>query len=238
MTPASNAEIVAENLPNGYLVTFPWGAHGQLFDNDCADQITRDFLNSPSLVPDSACLGEYQSPNFYAPRDVIMLPVTFKLLQLDESVLPGTLLLILGLLGLLSAWFFLPLAWLVNMFSDKSENAPALSCSLRLATPLALLNAAVLAAFIGAYIFAVFSSLDGDGQFLLFFGLPGDFRPIFILPLFSIILTIGMLILGLQGWFSEAWSLLRKIYYSSLGFSAMLVLVILLFSGMLLAFFA
>lgn len=238
VTPASNADQVAAFLPNSYNITFPWGAHGQIFDNACADQIVQDFLDAPSPEPDTACLIDYQSPNFFAPRDIIMLPVTLKLLRLDASVVPGLLGLLAGFFGLLSAWFFLPLAWFIGKLQSPAPDAPKTSCFLRLATPLALLNGALMGIFLLAYFVAIIESLDGDLQFLLFFGLPGAFRPIFILPLLALMLTFGMMLMSLMGWFSEAWHVLRKIYYSLITFSAMLVVLILTLSGMLFALFA
>jgi pimeloyl-ACP methyl ester carboxylesterase len=238
VTPAGNADRVAVSLPNSYNITFPWGAHGQLFDNACADQIIQDFLDSPSRQPDTACLVDYQAPNFFAPRDLIMLPVTLKLLRLDVSVFPGLLFFLVGFLGLLSAWFFLPLAWLVGKLHPSAPDALKTSCSLRFATPLALINGTLLGIFIVAYLAAIVISFDGDSQFLLFFGLPGAFRPIFILPLLFLAVTLGMIVLSFLGWFSDAWHFLRKFYYSLLTLLALLALLVLALSGMLLALFA
>lgn len=238
VTPAGNAELVAGYLEKPYVVTFPWGAHGQLFDNACADQIIQDFWDAPAAAPDTACLADYQSPDFFAPRDILKLPVTFKLLRLDESLLPGTLAFSLGFLGLLSAWFFLPLVWFINLFRAPVPDAPRPSFALRLAGPLALLNGLLLLAFLVAYIVAVFTSLDGNTQFLLFFGLPGAARPIFILPLVSLGLTFGMMALSVQGWFSSAWHILRKIYYSLVVLATILALLVLGLGGILFGFFA
>jgi hypothetical protein len=161
------------------------------------------------------------------------------LLRLDESVLPGVLALSAGLFGLLSAWFFLPLVWFVTLFrASETETKTKPPFYLRLASPLALLNGAVLLVFLVAYVAAVILSLDGDNQFLLFFGLPGQMRLLFILPMISLILTLGMLALSLPGWFSSQWHIVRKLYYSLLTASAILVLFVLAFAGMLFGFFA
>ena len=238
VTPSTNADLVARNLSNSYTVLFPWGAHGQLFDNVCADQIVQDFWDAPSSAPDTACISERQSPNFFAPRDVLMLPITLKLLRLDDSLLLGAIAFSAGLLGLLSAWFFLPLVWFINLFRSPTPGAARPPFVLRLAGPLALFNGLVLVAFLVAYVVAVFGALDGESQFLLFFGLPGEMRPIFILPLLSLALTFGMMVLLLQGWFSDRWHILRKIYYSVLVLSTILALLILALAGMLFGFFA
>lgn len=238
VTPASYARVVAGNLSNAYEVFFPRGAHGQLFDSACSDYIVQDFWDAPSRAPDTACLADYQSPAFFAPRDLIVLPLTFKLLRLDDGVLPG----VFGLLGLLvvigSAWFFLPLAWFVNLFRTQDAQAPQPGCLLRLAGPLALLNSALLIIFLAAYVAALIVYLDGESQLLLFFGLPGEARPLFILPLLSLLATLGMAVLSLQGWFSDAWHILRKLYYSLLVLSAILALVLLAFGGLLFGLFA
>lgn len=238
VAPSSNADLVARNFSKSYKITFPWGAHGQLFDNACADQIAQDFWDAPSSAPDSSCLSDYQSPNFFAPQDVLMLPVTLKLLRLDDSLLPGTIAFLAGLLGLLSAWFFLPLAWFVNLFRAPVAGAAKAPLLLRLAGPLALFNGVALTAFLVAYVAAVFTFLDGDLQFLLFFGLPGEARPIFILPLLVLVLSLGMLALSVQGFFSEHWHILRKLYYAALAGSALLAVLILALAGMLFGLFA
>jgi len=238
VTPESYARMVAGNLSNAYQVLFPWGAHGQLFDSACSDHIIQDFWEAPSRAPDTACLADYQSPTFFAPRDLIILPLTFKLLRLDDGVLPG----VFGLLGLLvvlgSAWVFLPLAWFVSLFRSQDTEAPQPGCLLRLASPLALLNGALLTIFLVAYVAVVIAYLDGDSQLLLFFGLPGEARPLFILPLLSLLATLGMVALALQGWFSDAWHILRKLYYSLLALSAVLALVLLALGGLLFGLFA
>lgn len=238
VTPVENAELVARNLSRSYSILFPWGAHGQLFDNPCADQIIQGFWDSPVDAPNTACMVDYMSANFYAPQDVIMLPVTFKFLRLDESIVPGTLGLLAGLLGLMSAWFFLPLVWFISLFNKPAVDGPRSAFSLRFATPLALLNGLVLSAFLVIYVVFVFAALDGEHQFLLFFGLHGSARPVFLLPLFALFLTLGMAVLSIQGWMSNAWHLLRKFYYTLLFFSAALVLLILALGGFLFAFFA
>jgi pimeloyl-ACP methyl ester carboxylesterase len=238
VTPESYARIVAGNLSNAYEVTFPWGAHGQLFDNACSDYIIQDFWDAPSRKPDTACLADYQSPAFFAPRDLIILPVTFSLLRLEDGALAGAFGVLALLLVLGSAWFVLPLVWFVKLFRANNTESPAPGCLLRLASPLALLNGAILTAFLVGYVAVVIGYLDGDSQLLLFFGLPGEMRPLFILPLLSLALTFGMAALSITGWFSETWHILRKLYYSLLVLSAVLTLVLLAVGGMLFGLFA
>jgi hypothetical protein len=117
-------------------------------------------------------------------------------------------------------------------------DAPKATCSLWFASPFALINAALVGIFTVAYLAAMIASLDGDLQFLLFFGLPGIYRPIFILPLLVLLFTFLMLGLALQGWFSPAWHILRKIYYTLLTFSAILVVASMALAGILLGLFA
>ncbi len=233
VTPAANADLVARNFSRHYNVTFPWGAHGQLFDNACSDSIVQAFWDNPLSEPDTSCLADYQTPDFFKPRDILLLPVAFKIVRLDSTLLPGFLVFLLGFLGLLSAWFFLPLAWLINLFRAPVPDAPQPGCVLRLATPFALLNGLVLAAFGGAFIWAIFSTIMGDLQLLLFFGLPGEYRLLFALPLLSLFLTLGMLAFAVQGWFSESWHILRKIYYTLIALSAGMALLILGLAGLL-----
>jgi pimeloyl-ACP methyl ester carboxylesterase len=64
VTPLSWAELAAETLSDHYLYVFPDQGHSVLTANECAMQITLDFLIEPTLEPDSSCLAMETAPEF------------------------------------------------------------------------------------------------------------------------------------------------------------------------------
>jgi pimeloyl-ACP methyl ester carboxylesterase len=66
ITPPRWGEDVAANLPNSFLVRFPFTGHGSLPAHDCAVRIASDFLDDPGSEPDTGCVDEVEPPAFTA----------------------------------------------------------------------------------------------------------------------------------------------------------------------------
>jgi hypothetical protein len=270
VTPPSNADAVAAGLSHSYSLTFPLGAHGQMLDNNCSDGIILAFLENPDQTPDSSCIANYSQPEFFTSKTLVDLPVLLKLLNLEDNTGLEALLLALSLLFLLTAIFFLPLAWLVKTLQPKSHKVatPSWDASRSIGTytlpygqssqnsiigssrpesagpPLlvhlsswvAVINGTFLLTFLIAITVIIFQMITANDN-RLFFGVAGEYRFWFGLPLFSMLLTIAMVVASLQGWRWKGWSILRRLYYSTLTLSAIVCLVILGLWKMLAAFF-
>jgi pimeloyl-ACP methyl ester carboxylesterase len=56
--------LAAETLPNSFAYEFPNVAHGVMRSNRCALQIGLQFLDDPTVEPDTSCLDQLGSPEF------------------------------------------------------------------------------------------------------------------------------------------------------------------------------
>lgn len=234
VTPESNAAAAAATLSHSYSYTIPSGGHGQAFSNACADTIILSFLQEPSTAPDSACIADYAQVKFWAPRDVVPVPLFGRVLSLERDLLSPLILLVIFGLGLASALLVLPLVWFVKLFFPKpaaavapgseadSVFAPLFGAQLvlRFAGLAAMLNGLVVPVFWGV-LTVFFFTMSVERDMMVLWGVPAVLRPLFLLPLLSIGLTILMLVETVLGWGSASWSVWRKLYYSILTICAL-----------------
>ncbi len=256
ITPPAYAQEAAKTLSKSYYFEFPVGGHGELTSGVCQDQIFLDFIDDPNQKPDGSCAAA-QKMKFSTPGSIIPLPKLISLLNLQ-----GTSGLELGMYGLallflLSALLVYPIAWLVSLFRRPAEpvmpgavdpawegnNSRAVSIPgqrpwlYRLGPWLAGLAAILLLVFIVAVaVTAVQLALKNDSTVLL--GLPGSTRPLFLLPLIVLILSVLMIAAAASAWLRKAGSLWSRLYFSLLTVSAWTCVAVLFVWGMLTAFFA
>jgi pimeloyl-ACP methyl ester carboxylesterase len=79
-TPVTTGQMVSDDLPNDYFYIIPGMGHGATVNNDCSLSIVMEFLKDPSQKPDSGCLDQLQSFEFFLPYDgvqpVAVIPIT------------------------------------------------------------------------------------------------------------------------------------------------------------------
>lgn len=243
ITPAKNAEAAAISLPSSFAYVFPTGAHGQML-NTCADKIIRDFLNQPEQAPNTSCIQDMTTPAFFTSVRIIEVPAVIKILNLDPATSLLFLFLLAGILFLSTAAFVFPLAWLVNKLNQRRlppvtagpyslgvqniETTPLAIAPLTQVTPswlkssslIAVMAAIVLTVFLAAITATIGIMLKANDN-RLFYGLAGEARPWFILPLLFLLITLTMLILtGIQ-WIRSYGSIFRRLYYSLLTLTAL-----------------
>ena len=187
-----------------------------------------------------------------------------KLLNLEDNTGGEALLLVMALLFLLTAAFFIPLAWLIRALQPNPTQAGSQAISyaspiegtspsgafepawiektgppifVRLSGWAAVLNGFILLAFVIWVIVAIVQMISNNDN-RLFFGLAGEYRMAFLLPLIATFLTFLMIAAAFQGWLWREWKVFRKLYYSLLTISAIICLFILGLWGMLVAFWA
>jgi pimeloyl-ACP methyl ester carboxylesterase len=68
-TPVTTGQMVSDDLPNDYFYIIPGMGHGATVNNDCSLSIVMGFLKDPSRKPDSSCLDQLQSFEFFLPYD-------------------------------------------------------------------------------------------------------------------------------------------------------------------------
>jgi hypothetical protein len=160
----------------------------------------------------------------------------------------------LGLLALMTALGVYPLVWLVRLITRKPAAVPApmswsspynpqiepdamrraKSTAWRLAPWLAILVNLLLIVFTVILIGIIVNMItQNDIRFLV--GLPGSAAPLFIIPILTTILVLGMLGLALAAWVHGWGSVWGRLYFSLLCLSALLVHAVLGVWGMLTA---
>jgi len=80
VTPPEYGRMVAEHLSNGYFFEFPSIGHSVAVANECARQITTEFLTNPNTEPDGSC-RENLAIEF-------VLPIDFENIALEPVTIP------------------------------------------------------------------------------------------------------------------------------------------------------
>ncbi len=223
ITPPAFGEAAAATLTRSYLVTFPFGGHGAMMSGECQDKIILNFLDNPDTAPDTSCLADNQ-PKYVTPKSFVRTPVIYKLLTLDGLSAAEFIVYLLALLFLLvgpAVWF---LAWLIRLIlKRKKVSQPFL---VRLGPWVMTLNSLVLLGFLTGFIIAVVQVVS-DNNMVFFFGLPEAWRPLFVLPVVGLILSMAMLTYSLFSWVYKFWPIWQRIFYNLLTGAALLCMLVL-----------
>ncbi len=219
ITPPANAAAVASGLPNSYHLVSPISGHGFAFDSACADQIVGDFLADPNTPPTATCLQDDTTVDFFVPDDIIPLPSLLALLNMRMPQVAWLGVLGSALLVLLSFWLIEPLGWLIRVVSRTARTATPLIG--HLAPWVMVLLSIVLLGFLGGVVGVVLNlAVANDNRLLL--GLPAAYRPLLLLPLVAVVLTLVLIGSSLFAWVAPYWSVLRRIYYLLLSAAAVI----------------
>lgn len=263
ITPANYAAEVAKGLSHAYNVVIPTGGHGQMLDGKCQNSIILAFLHDPQTQPDTSCVASLNKPEFYTPGRIVALPLLLSILNAKPAPAVASLALLLGLLFLWTAALVFPIAWLVNIGRRKpapAPSAPAIDWSsnapyaaqpyaaqprppaatprptllTRLAGWLPVISAASLTVFLALFTISIVNMINQNDN-VIFYGLPGSTRLYFILPLIFALLAIAMLVAMVQLWARHVGGGARRIYYTLLTLTALLMVGLLAYLGMLTA---
>lgn len=223
ITPSPFADKVAANLSRHYAFTFPNTGHGAFVSNECANTIVADFLNHPATGPDASCLTGEAPVSFLGPDEIITTPVMYRVAELFEGHrLVQAAILGLCLFFLLSAMIIWPAVWLIRLIlNKKSANTPRWSWAAALTAWLTGGNNLIFLLGIVGMVFTVGMS----NEMILVVGMPKLWGLLFLLPLAAIPLTIGMVAFSGLSWKTQKWSLWRRVYYTLLTLSALIMLV-------------
>lgn len=232
ITPPDYGAEAAKTLPNSYSFTFPNTGHGAAVSSECADEIILDFLDDPGERPNDACLKDVPPVDFVTDNDVVNLPVIAKILEGRLGTLVGLVLTGLAALILLSALVVYPLVWLIRLVRSK-EGRPTPFYG-HLAPWLAIAVAGLMFLFMVVMAVAFFGMVM-ENNYIFLMGVPGNYRPLFLLPPLILLLVLGMVVLAVLGWRGTYWSTWRKVYFSLLTLCAVGCAVWLVGSGSLAA---
>ncbi len=233
ITPPRFGEEVARGLSNGYHFVFPTNGHGAVVPgSQCSNQLVQNFLANPTTPPNGDCVENLPvSPDFIAASS-LTVPI-FGAIATSPSWrhLAQFTILIMGLLGLLSAWIIWPITIIIHWIQHKRLPNPPLGA--RLLRPVVLAAGFFGLVFIGGLIGAAFYLIASGDLSMLFVGLPSVATPLFFMPPLFLILLVVMVIGTILAWVSNYWSIWGRLYYTILTICAIGYVVILLQWGLI-----
>jgi pimeloyl-ACP methyl ester carboxylesterase len=235
ITPASNAESVAQTLRNSYAYTFPNTSHGAFFSSQCASQIAEDFLNDPTSSPADTCLADQPATfDMVTPDKVIMTPAMNNVLDiLNGRRLNSAEWLVLSLLVLGSFFIVWPLAWIIRQIWQRPAQSRRPGCLITWGGPLLVVMLTGLAAI---FLISLAALAIATEPGWLMAGIPRGAAPLFGLPFLLLLTTLAMLLVSVIVWLRGYWAIWRRLYYTSLTLAAFGVVGVLAQWGMLTVF--
>jgi pimeloyl-ACP methyl ester carboxylesterase len=208
ITPPAFGRLAAATLPRSTLIDVPATGHGVVPYSDCTMNIMEVFLDRPSETLDTTCVAAIAPIGFTT--DVYMNPGIYRLAkQFDQPSIVRMLGFGAILLLLLSAVVVWPLAGLVRRIRRRPVSMPAGAMkALWLAALTSLLGLAFVIA-VGAVILVTVQ----DNPFLLGLGVPGNARPLFMLPWLFMLGTAAVVFFAIAAWRRRWWTLAGRLHY-------------------------
>jgi hypothetical protein len=207
--PPQWSRLAASTLSQSFLYELPGSGHGVSFDG-CGQKLVENFIQRPTTAPDAACVEQMGSPAFVS--DLYLNRGIYRLasgLLLDFDLLKALPLLIC-LLIFISVFLVIPIgAALSWQRRTPREMSPLVYWTRWLALVAAVLN---LAFVIALLIFIINTSMEQE--YLLLFGLPSGAALLFIIPWFTALLGVVLLVLVVLVWQNRRGSLLGRVYYT------------------------
>jgi pimeloyl-ACP methyl ester carboxylesterase len=245
VTPASNAEIVAETLSDDYAYVFSADGHGVFMKGECANSIVEQFLANPDQEPDASCLAVLGPPEFITPRNTFMAPALRRPMEALNELLsnPTDLNVLLAFLqklilpfSILLGLFLFPLIWFGGWIINRLRKAPAdKRLPARIAPWLVVLLDILIVFFIGrlgAYL-ATASLID------LYIGFDRAANTLtFIFPWLIAAVGIGIVVLAVMSWLKGYWGAVTRVYYSAIALLVTLTVLLVISSGLLTVLFS
>lgn len=235
ITPPAFAQAVAQTLASGYAFTFPNTSHGAFVSNLCAVDMALEFLGQPERAPDDRCIAEQPVTfDFPTPARLFMTPVMGNLLQeINQGYVGKVGWLLLALAGLLSFYLVWPGVWLLRKIFNRPSRAKQPARAIRWGGPLLVMAVSGLGVLL---VFGLIGLVMSTDLSTLFVGVPKVAALLFLIPPLLLLLTLAMLAVTIGLWARGSWSLWRRVYYSLLTLSAILLVGVLAQWGMLRVF--
>jgi pimeloyl-ACP methyl ester carboxylesterase len=234
ITPPSFAAVAAATLDRGYSFVTPTGSHGVAFDDDCMNEIVDQFLASPENKPDAGCLDEV-TPVDFVPANAISFPFLTEVNRITQTMWVQLAAASLFLIGVLSSYLVLPLAWLINLFRKKDLLSHAVYPGARrlkwIAAGLTLLFGVLAVVFVaGILVYTIQSFMNGMANI---FSLSAAAVPFFVIPLVLAMIALVLLFISVRSWRRSLWSRWTRIYFAFLALCAVGYVLVLAMGGML-----
>jgi pimeloyl-ACP methyl ester carboxylesterase len=210
VTPPQGGQDVADALPNGQYIEFPSLSHGTTTEA-CAGRIAAAFVDNPDGALSTGCMADIPDPVFITEltplrKNVPLLESFLVDFNLVNAVVLGSLVLF-ALAGLV-IW---PIVRIVHRIM-RSPEAPSLL--VQLAALLAWLISGWNLLFLALFVVAGFSALsDLSTQTLIVFGLPQWAALVMLMPWFSLLALIPLVVLNVPIWREKFWRLFGRLFY-------------------------
>jgi pimeloyl-ACP methyl ester carboxylesterase len=178
ITPPAWGRLAAETLPNSRFLEFPGAGHAALGSGACAEGILVAFLDDPTGPLDTDCIAAMPAPEFVT--DIVRKPGIYRLskalvIDPNRGVRFALGLVVLGLVVGALGW---PLAGATR----ERRGTPTPQPSDRRARALFCVASLLAFAFL-AGLFTMLAQVAARNPFLLGFGIPPAWTPLFWLPI-------------------------------------------------------
>jgi len=232
VTPPEWSRTVAENLSNSYYYEFPSSGHNVSTDNPCSPTIIAAFLNDPTVAPDAGCIAEMPGPEFVLPQDILIASSIYEIhyreigyTLIEQGLFLGSLMVLILEIG------FLIVAGTVRLVRRRERQTQP-DLIVRFAHPLAGVVAVLTAGFSLA-LRSVLRHVAATDSMVLRFGVPTEYGPLFIIPLVTAVLTVGIFIFAVLAWARGYWSLPGRVFFSLVTLAAVVFAAIGAYWGLL-----
>jgi pimeloyl-ACP methyl ester carboxylesterase len=225
ITPAAFAAHAARTLPNATQVVLRSGSHFGLYGfNDCTRGLLRGFLDQPDLRPNLACIDAVPATRMIT--DVRLTPGLAALAgDLRKGKWMTPVVLATSLVVLLSVL----LAWPVQSLLARRRGRTAAQGR---AARWALGAAAIFAlSFTAGLAWAAGAALT-QTPYLLLFGVPTAFAPLFVLPWLLAGAAVLAAAYAVRAWQHKWWSRAARVHFVLAAVAALVLAVLLPLSGL------
>jgi len=207
---------VVTTLRNGQHIMLPGGGHGVTRLNECPQEMMIDFLQSPGMRVDEACLADIPPVSFMT--DVKVLPGLGRIsMMLGNGSFPGSFyVFFVSVIILLSAIVLWPAGAAIKKIRH-TERRPL--TSLEKTARWSVTVPAVFALGFAAGLVWVASGIIADNPILLLIGVPGSLAPLFVIPWLLLIGCVAALVFTVLIWKRSSWGLTGKIHYTLVALS-------------------
>lgn len=212
VTPPEWSRIALENLSNHTFVEFPSSGHSVPTDNPCSEQITVDFLDNPKIEPDLSCLGDRPAPKFVLPDEIIISPSIYEIhyreigySKLEENFFLGSWLTLIG-----SGTIALILGLVKLIRRDKKQGTDIWGWI----ALLVVIATGITSTVWGFQLRSSLQSTAATSANALRFGLPVEYKWLFLIIPFIGLMTLSLIVLAGYAWKRKYWSLIGRLAFT------------------------
>ena len=205
LQPPEWGQAAASTLRGSFYYELPAASHEAGLAG-CGQHLVLQFIQSPSVPPESGCVGSQPAPDFVtaAYLNPGIYPVAGWLLVKPnlEQWLPFLACAALFLSGLL--------IWPVAAVRQRREPGPSGAGFARwLASMAGLLDGL----FAAALVWLMLQTYQAQPR-LLVFGLPPEAAPLFVAPWAALVLAVALLAVALLAWQGRYWSIWGRLHFT------------------------